>query len=266
MHVVSRRARALLTATLTLGLPSAAIAQGWSYTVTTTTQSPTVNGVTLVAKVVGDSTAGRMDIERAVAPGPIAAGDYVIFRPGTMVFVFPARRQYAEIDPMNMTTAALAAAGATMHVSNVRVAAEREGTETLHGQSTRRVKLTQDYALGVDAMGAHQDVSNHVVVELWLADVQAAANPFTNPSLGGRQPGADNPLAELLTKSMAAMKSLGAGFPLKQVTTTTATGVGSSLDIVQTTEVTDLAPASMDPTKLEVPAGYTKVDFASRSR
>lgn len=264
MHVVSRRRRALLTATLALVLPAAAGAQGWSYTVTTTTQSPTVNGVTLVAKVTGDSAGGRMDIERAVSPGPIAAGDYVLFRPGTMVFVYPARHQYAEIDPMRMTAAALAAAGATMHLSNVRVAAEREGTDTLRGTPTRRVKLTQDYALGVDAMGAHQDVSNHVVVELWLADVRAVSNPFTNPALAGRNPGPDNPLAELITKSMQAMRSLGPGFPMKQVTTTTATGVGASLDIVQTTEVSDLSPAALDRTRLEVPAGYSKVDFGAR--
>lgn len=261
----SSRTRALVAAALPLLLAASARAQGWSYTVTTTTQSPTVSGVTLVAKVVGDSTGGRMDIEKAMAPGPIAAGDYLLFKPGLTVFVYPARREYAEIDPMQMTAAALKAAGATMTLSDVQVTAERAGTDTLRGRPTRHVKLTQDYRLGVDAMGTHQDIFNHVVVDLWLADVVAEANPYTNPALAGRDAGADNPLAELLTKTMAATRTLGPGFPVKQVTTTTVSGMGASMEIVQTTEVTDLTRATLDRAKLEVPAGFTKVDFQSRA-
>lgn len=262
MHCRTLRLRASLGAALLLGLAArGALAQGYSYTVKTTMQSPMMSGVSLLANAVGDASAGRLDIVQAMQPGIMSPGDYVIFTPEKMIFVYPAKREYSEVTPIQMAGSAAAMAGGTIKISNVKISGEKVGTETVAAHTTRHVRMTQDYTMGMDMMGMHQDATNHVMTDFWFADLPILSNPFTTPAVAMRDSVANSPLAELFSKTFDTLQSLGMGFALKQITTTTTSAMGNTMEIVQTTEISDLKAAPLDRSKLEVPAGFTKTEF-----
>ncbi len=261
------RLRPVLTAAVLLSAPSFGVhAQAYSYTIKTTMQSAMMSGVTMLANAVGDSSNGRLDIVQAMQPGPMSPGDYVLFSQGKMTFVRPAAREYSEVTPFQMASSATTMAGATIKLSNLKVSGEALGSDTALGQPTRHVRLTQEYTMGIDMMGMHQDAAIHSVTEYWYVDLPLMSNPFTSTPSVVPDSASANPLAELFTKTLETMKTLKPGFPIKQVLTSSTSAMGNSMEVTQTTEISDIKPTTLDRSKFAVPAGFTKTEFKAGVR
>ncbi len=119
--------------------------------------------------------------------------------------------------------------------------------------------------MGIDMGGMHQDAAIHTVTEFWFADLPVMSNPFSGAALA-RPDSTPSPLAELFGKTFEAMKVLNAGFLMKEVITSSTSAMGQSVEVVQTTEVSDIKPAALDRSKLAVPAGFTRTDFKPTPR
>ncbi len=248
-----------------LAAGSAANAQGYSFTVKTTIQSPMMSGVVMLANAVADAQRGRMDIVQALQPGPMSPGDFMLFSKEKTTFVRPASKEYSEVTPFQMANQATAMGGAAVKVSNVKVSGESVGTDTVGGRRTRHVRMTQEYAMGIDMGGMHQDAAIHTVSDFWFADLPVMSNPFSSATLA-KPDSAASPLAELFGKTYETMKALDAGFLMKEVITSSTSAMGQSVEVVQTTEISDLKPAALDRSKLAVPAGFTKTEFKPGAR
>ncbi len=239
---------------------SAAGAQAYSYTVKTTLQSPMMSGVVMLANAVADAQGGRLDIVQALQPGPMASGDYMLFDKEKTTFVRPASKEYSQVTPFQLATQATAMGGATVKVSNVKVSGEQVGADTVGGKPTRHVRLTQEYSMGIDMAGMHQDAAIHTVTEFWFADLPVMSNPFSGAALAGPD-STSSPLVELFSKTFETMKQLDTGFLMKEVITSSTAAMGQSVEVVQTTEISDLKPAVLNRSTLVVPAGFRKTEF-----
>ena len=136
--------------------------------------------------------------------------------------------------------------------------------EQLDGRPTQHYRITTDYRI----LWGDQGFPAHAVTEIWTTALPTAIpNPF-EPLVVAEQ-STDGPLIEYALK-LRAIRAQLEGTPIKVVTTTTFTEIGDvvglrsyigndptitnpKLTVVQQTQITNIAPADVDPKLFVIP-------------
>jgi hypothetical protein len=138
--------------------------------------------------------------------------------------------------------------------------------ETLDGKPTQHYRITTDYRV----LWGDQGFPAHAVTEVWTTPLSTEIpNPFEPLVVADRS--TDGPLIEYALK-LRAIRAQIEGTPIKVVTTTTFTDIGDvvglrayvgndqdnpnpKLTVVQQTQITNIAPADVDPKLFVIPDG-----------
>ena len=187
------------------------------------------------------------------ADGILAPGDLLIVSRGAKALaVRPSLKTYAELTaPLQDQLAPMSnEAGESLHAGAVPAKFEHVGAGgQIEGRDTEQYRLRTMYSA---------DMPGHSVTVTITIDVWGAKLPFpvANPLLAfGTASGA--PIHEFRQKIAAAFASLGSVTPVKTVITTSLAVADMSHEIVQTTTLTGITPADVDPAAVSLPAGYT---------
>jgi hypothetical protein len=152
---------------------------------------------------------------------------------------------------------------AQMQLLNVNFNVEKLGAgDVMEGRPTQHYRITTDYRV----VWGEVTFPAHAVTEVWTAALAAMIpNPF-EPLIVADQ-STDGPLIEYALKLRAARAQLE-GTPIKVVTTTTFTEIANivgltqyvlpdspnpKVTVVQQTQLTNIAPADVDPKLFVVP-------------
>jgi hypothetical protein len=249
---------ALLLQTTTTAAATSQSLSGYRYDIRMSSES----GDRLTAHVRDAGDRARIDFE---GHGD-ASGSYLLLLDGghRVLAVHPREREYSVVDDTTLERivgTALHAVSATglvrFRLDDVAIVPERlDARDTVAGRATRRYRLTQEYTVGVRALGlGGDDIHQTVVTDYWV-----------DPSLRLLR----NPLLELLAtletalaqqdtafvrSSTAARRALFTAVPLKIV----VRHVGGDGEAgVRTLVVTDLQRGAIDAAALQVPAEYRR--------
>lgn len=147
---------------------------------------------------------------------------------------------------------------------DVKFSVEKLGTETIDNRPAQHYRITADYRI----LWGDQGFPAHAVTEIWTTPLPTEIpNPF-EPLIVADQ-STDGPLIEYALK-LRAIRAQLEGTPIKVVTTTTfsdianivglASYVGNDpananpkLTVVQQTQITNIAPADVDPKLFVIP-------------
>ncbi len=220
----------------------------------------------LVATVREAGGRARIDVDRPHEPGP---GGYILVTDGgrTLILVHPEEREYSVVDDTTferIVGKALRVVTQTgvlqVQVRDVKIVPERLGPgEAIAGHPTQHYRLTQDYTAFVGAFGIVSDEPIHktVVTDYWVApDVPLARNPLLE-LLAGVETALAQRSAAFVSRSAAARDSLFRGTPLRVVITARSSS-GDDAVKERRIEITDVAPAALDPAIWAIPQGYTR--------
>lgn len=229
------------------------------------------HGDALVGTVREDGRNARMDFD-----APRSHGDeYLLVREGQVIAIHPDDREYSTIDDSlfaHIAGVGLAAASdvgvVRFRVRDARFTPERLGAgDIVAGFATRRVRLTEEFTVDVRALGVWGGpVHMRVVTDYWVTDTPVVApNPLIDMLSGlGSVLGQADP--RFVRQEAAARRALFAGTPLRIVVSTWSSEDHADRPAVQTIEISDLAPASVDPAIFRIPAGFTRRDGQSSWR
>ena len=149
-----------------------------------------------------------------------------------------------------------------MQLLNVSFNVEKLGVETVDGRQAQHYKITSEYRV----IWGEVNFPAHAVTEVWTAALPTTIpNPF-EPLIVADQ-STDGPLIEYALKLRAVRAQLE-GTPVKVITTTTFSDIGTivglqqyvlpdspnpKVTVVQQTQITNIAPAEVDPHLMIVP-------------
>jgi len=128
------------------------------------------------------------------------------------------------------------------------------------GYTARHFRVTIDYTVTSE----QEEVPFRSVVDVWMAQLPfKLSNPFEEVPLLDSV----GPIRGVFGKLASIRRQMGAGAPLKTVTTTTiyyaATGGrrganATSLDVVQTSQFSNIKSANVSPDQFTIPRGFQK--------
>jgi hypothetical protein len=150
-----------------------------------------------------------------------------------------------------------------MQILNVSFNVEKLGAaEVLDGRPTQHYRITSDYRV----VWGEVTFPAHAVTEVWTAALPTTIpNPF-EPLIVADQ-STDGPLIEYALK-LRAVRAQFEGTPVKVITTTTFSEIANivgltqyvlpdtpnpKVTVVQQTQITNIAPADVDPKLMIVP-------------
>ncbi len=196
----------------------------------------------------------RIELDKVEnAAGVVVPGDLLLVgHGGKAIAARPSLRTYADLTaPFQDQLAPLTEeAGDQLHAGDVPGRFEHVGAgEKIDGRATEQYRLETQYAAD---MPGHS-VSVRIVIDVWAARLPVAID---NPLLSFGT-ASDSPIGAFRRKIASAFAGLGDATPVKTVITTTLSVGDITHEIVQTTTVTDVRPANLDPAALGVPAGYS---------
>ena len=196
----------------------------------------------------------RVELDKVENVGStVTPGDVLLAASGTgPVVARPSLKTYTNMTaPLQDQLARLTDdAGDGVHGGDVPARFERIGTgETIDGRPTVQYRLTTKYS----AEMPQHSVAVAITIDVWAAKLPVAVN---NPLLSFGTV-SSTPIGAFRQKLAAAFATLGDETPVKTVVTTTLSVAENTHEIVQTTLLTDVKPASVDPATLAVPAGFT---------
>ena len=199
-------------------------------------------------------------------PAGIPEGSYVVSSDGgkTLFLVNPKEKTYSRFDLQAM----MGAAGSLMHgmsgvmkmkIEDKKVDAKPpvDGGKIL-GLPTKKYVFDTSYTLAMSVLGMKHRMHTVTHEEIW------ATTALTDPGFGAwlsKKPEKTGypELDELIAMAMHDIE----GITLKQVMETTTTDKkGKSQHSTQTTRVTSLEKASVDPAMFTVPSGFTEKPLA----
>ncbi|HTR78871.1 MAG TPA: hypothetical protein VMH39_12200 [Gemmatimonadaceae bacterium] len=274
-HRVVRGALAVVAAAgLVASVAARRATPGVTYKLTITTEPPDMmrsNGmrnVVLRAHGVATATQQRIDLD-AIEPNNtlLLPQDYfLMLDTGKTTQVSPQNSIYTD----HFSLAGAVGIGAvlpmqqqdmsTLTVSRVQAKLDTiPGNDVISGHPTRHFRVTVDYA--VAARGT--EIPFHAVVEVWTAQLPLhLTNPFEQIALLDSA----GPMQAIFDKMSEIRAQMGGGVALKTVTTTSidisSMGVGGGgmapLQIVQTSEFSDMKDADIDPAQFTIPKGFSK--------
>ncbi|MCU0634869.1 MAG: hypothetical protein MUE41_08355, partial [Gemmatimonadaceae bacterium] len=106
----------------------------------------------------------------------------------------------------------------TVKLRDARVSTDRLGAgERLLGMPTQRVRLTQDFTVGVGAFGFTKDVRQRIVTDFWVSpELPLAANPVINLITAAQSALAQQDV-DFVRRSRRERLSICPGMPLRMV-------------------------------------------------
>jgi hypothetical protein len=239
--------------------PPTRAATGVSFaTATTVTLSSGLHGMLNPLAISGHGIAmpgkARVELDKVEnAAGVVIAGD-ILLVPGSSptVAIRPSLKTYADLtaplqDQLNALTAE---AGDGVRAGDVPARFTRVGAgEQIEGRATQRYQLKTTYV--AEAPG--HSVNVNITVDVWTAKL---AFPVNNPLLAFGT-ASDTHIGAFRHKLASAFAALGDGTPVKTVITTGLAVGENAHEVVQTTTLSDIKPATVDPALLALPTGYS---------
>ena len=241
-------------------LPFIAPTPGVSYKVRMVITPPDIPGMPAQGEMViaghGLATGmlNRLDLDSVPAAvatqGVMSAGDFVLTDSGRVFMVSPATKTFTEgINGMGGLPPELLAQAS---LSGVSVNVESLGAgEVMQGYPTQKYRVTSQYGLAI--MG--QSMNTYTTQEMWIAQLPSLVSTPFDGSIPASM--SNGPMKELFEKTLAARKGLGAGTPLKTITTANITGP-MNVTTTQTFEMYDIKTVDVDPALMKLPASFTK--------
>ncbi len=263
-------ARILVAGSVALALASAAGAQtrsGFSYTIRVTGSMPgAMPGITggpdsqgYTGHAMSLPRRGRMDIIDGAVEGLFAKGDYVLYDSTDIVVVHPASKTFTPVtrDAQNRAIARLDSLGFKIRLSDEKVALDSIGRgDTISGVATQRYRLTMAFNMAMDAGVVQQRIGSETVTEYWAGVVpDLPPNPLlrSNALTGGMT----GMFKALSARVDSVSRRLAHTVALRTVSTTRINaGPGQMMESQQSSEVSDIRRAPVDPALLVLPADY----------
>lgn len=257
-------AAGLLVLTSSLPAQPAAAPVGYEYTVRSS--EPGDDGDSLRVRVAG--RVARIDGRSTRGNG--RPGDYLLVHDGgqRVVIVRPAERTYSELsgeefESMLGRLLSKADKVVTIKLRNASVRSARLGAGApLLGLSTERGQLTQEFTVGVGALGFTKDVRQRVQIECWVSrELPMPENPAVMLLASTQSVLAQHDI-DFVRRSRVERRKVCPGMPLKLTITTWSEEDGQFTrdDGVRTIEVVEARKAAVDPKALDVPAGFRRDD------
>jgi Domain of unknown function (DUF4412) len=234
---------------LVFGLAALPATAGLTFDFTTTTNGSASGSQVMHAAV--DARNVRLDVVN---------GDGVMFKDGSIAVSHDAGATLDVLDPQAKTYYELALdkldagamLGGAIQLTNEKVSAKDAGNGgAINGYPTHHVVVTAsgDLALGGTA-AMHLDVT----METWTTD---KVPPQYAAFLQHKAASTGLPV---LDKLIAAQTNAAKGFPLKQVVSVKILSGGTpTIDMTQTTIVTNVHEKKLDAAMFAIPAGYARV-------
>lgn len=202
---------------------------------------------------------GHVIVDGANLRMELATGDGAMFQNGsvlithnggaTIAVLDPQAKSYWELDLSQLSANALAG---MLEMKNEKVNVRDAGDGgTLEGYATKHkiVTASADMSVGGAPAGMHFDLT----MESWATDkLPTEAAAFLQRRLG-------NTGLPVLDKLIAAQSDAVKGFPLKQITIMKVTG-GASMELMSTTDVTNVKKTNVAPALFEIPKDYKKTE------
>lgn len=247
-----------LIAAVLLALAQAPKGYRYTFTYSGDGMAP-VSGITEAA-----GTRARIDIDGHSDP------QYILVDNAThqVTMVYPDRKEYsvvADTTFQRLVGSVLAALPVvSIQLSDAKVSGSTLGSGgVIAGHSTDRYQVVQEFtvnvsAFGFQAAGMHQ----RVVSEYWIArDLKLPSNPLVTLLAQITTVLAQSD-REFAHRSAEALRPAVRGTPLKVVvrSETKSGDKGEVASKTQTLLVTSIVPATVDPSRFAVPAGYTQKD------
>jgi hypothetical protein len=225
-------------------------------------------GPAFLAKVKSVGKNARFEFQAVPDGMPVTLEDYLLFlADGRAILVNAAEKAYMEAPAsLGGGTGSLGMLGSVagrggrggrqVEITGIDMALEQLDNDTLQGRQVRHYQLVAEMSIGV----MNTMTPLRLEMEMWTADLPYnIVNPFD--IIGTGTPAADDPVAKLTARLMAERKKIQ-GTPLKTTMNLIITGLGNGavppLEFGQTTQITDIKEADIDPKELEIPAGFTK--------
>lgn len=241
-----------------LGLFATAAFAGTSYHFTTS-----------MTGAVAQTISGSVEAENGKVRTTFTKGDGMMFadnsfalmNDGKTLMVFdPSAKTYYELSAEQLAGGSSAMIDQLkqmfqLSVTNPKVSSRNLGDGgTIEGYSTKHTAVDASYAITMDAMGQKTTMSTSSTIENWTTDKLpfAAVNVLQMRGLHVGLPELD--------KLMDAQVSAMTGFPLKQVIKTHVVQNGTTVDMQQTTTVSDIVTKAIPASEFAAPQGYTKVE------
>lgn len=212
---------------------------------------------------------GRLDITEGGMQPLFSKGDYLLFDSTGITVVRPAAQEYiplsAELNNSKIFEQ-MQAMGVSMSIADLKVAMDSlGGTDTVAGYPTHHFRMTLAFTMSIDASFMQQRFASESITDYWVATVPGLP---TNPLLrinGVGGPPTVAPMAafkDMTAKVDSAAARLGNAAALKTKTVShMIQGPGANLTTEQTSEVSNLRPATVDEAALAVPAGYRRASL-----
>lgn len=232
---------------------------GVTYTMQSVSTGMTAATITGTVQVEGQHL--RMDF---------SSGDGMVFKDNAILLTAdggktlqvydPSAKTYFELPVdqlLGSTTAALQSLGSMMKITfdNPKVSAKSLGDGgTIEGYPTQKSQLDAAFDINLDMAGQKMTTHMSLLTERWTTDKLSAAMMNVFQSQGIRT-GVD-----AVDKLIEAQKSLGNGFPLKQVSTVHVQQGGADLVANTTTTVTNIQTKAIPADHFTPPTGYTKTE------
>jgi hypothetical protein len=234
---------------LVFGLAALPATAGLTFDLTTATSGSASGSQVMHAAV--DARNVRLDI---------ATGDGMMFKDGSIALSHDAGATLDVLDPQAKTYYELAldkldasaVLGGAVNLTNEKVSVKDAGNGgTIDGYPTHRAIIT---ASGDVALGGTAAMHLEVTMETWTTDkVPAQYAAFL-------QHKASSTGLPVLDKLIAAQANAAKGFPLRQVIAVKILSGGTpTIDMTQTTTVTNVHEKKLAAAMFAIPAGYAKV-------
>lgn len=260
--------RLIIAGSLTLASPARAQSRpGYSYTIRVTGSAPgAMPGISGGAGSLGYTgratslaTRGRMDIVDGGIEGLFAKGDYLLYDSTDIVVVHPTSKTFTVIsrDAQTAAIARLDSLGFKVTLSDEKVALDSIGRgDTISGVATQRFRLTMAFNMAMDAGVVQQRIGSETVTEYWSGAVpDFPPNPLLRSNaLAGGMTGMFKALSARVD---SVSQRLAHTVPLRTVSTTRINaGPGNVMESKQSSEMSELKRAPVDPALLVLPADY----------
>ncbi len=214
-----------------------------------------------VANAVFAAGRGRLDVVEGGVESLFGKGDYVLFDSTDLVIVHPATREFVVVphDAGDKNMDQLEAMGMKATIGDVKVTIDSlPGADTVAGHATRHFRMVTAFTMTIEAGTLHQRLATESVTDYWVAMVPGLpGNPLLRANGFSGTPVSSGMFRELSSRVDSAAARMGSAVALRTSTSSRLMqGPGASVQMQQTSEVSDLRNRSVDETLLILPAGY----------
>ena len=222
------------------------------------TRSPTYT-----ANAVFAGGRGRLDIVDGGVESVFAKGDYVLFDSTDLVIVHPAKREFVLLpqDAASKRMDQLEAMGIKVTIGDVKVVLDSlAGSDTVAGHATRHFRMTTGFTMTIAAGGMGQQLTTESNTDYWVAQIPGLpGNPLLRANGFAGAPMSAGMFRDLSVRVDSAAARMGGAVALRTSTLSRLIeGPESSVQMQQTSEVSNLRDQMVDESVLILPAGYTQ--------